>query len=113
MRPLIYSVNISRKMDEPFGFALRGSQIGTIQKNSPAHKIGLIRVGDTLLKINNITISELINDNVVSLVKDSGPLINLKLSRDYGKKFTKTTVNGLLTKFEDEPQYNTVSKCSL
>ena len=84
-----YSVTLSRKMDEPFGFALRGTQIGMIHENSSADKIGILKVGDVLLRINNKTISNLSNSDIVSRVKGSGLSINLTLQRS-GKEYSVT-----------------------
>ena len=78
---LMYSVTLSRQMDEPFGFALRGTNIGLIHENSPADKIGSLKVGDDLLSINNKTVSGLSNRDIVSRVNDSGQSINLTLRR--------------------------------
>ena len=85
----VYSVTLSRKMDEPFGFRLRGKQIGMIHENSPADKIHTLKVGDTLLSINNKTISDLSNEDIISRVKGSGHSINLTLKRS-GKVYSVT-----------------------
>ncbi|UYV73810.1 MAGI3 [Cordylochernes scorpioides] len=77
-RPSSYDVNVLRREDEGFGFVIissvnrAGSTIGRIIENSPADRCGQLRIGDKILAVNGMPITQMQHGEIVNLIKDSG-----------------------------------------
>jgi atrophin-1 interacting protein 3 (BAI1-associated protein 1) len=76
--PNTYDVVINRQEHEGFGFVIisssnqtTGSTIGKIIPNSPSDNCQL-KVGDRIIRVNDIDISTLAHGDVVKIIKDSG-----------------------------------------
>ena len=75
-----YSVTLTRAADGKFGFRNRGNIITGIKRGHPADKSGLIRVGDEIIKIYEIEISNETSTKAVSdMIENSGNQVSLVL----------------------------------
>ena len=54
-------------------------KVGRIIEGSPAHRCGQINVGDHVLAINGVDIDNLHHGDIVSLIKDSGFTITIRV----------------------------------
>ena len=62
------------------GFGIQAPhKIGRIIDGSPADRCGQLRVGDRILAINNVDITQLHHGQIVNLIKDSGFAINIRV----------------------------------
>lgn len=84
--PNTYDVVISRQEHEGFGFVIisssnqtTGSTIGKIIPNSPADN-NQLKIGDRIIRVNDIDISSLSHGDVVKIIKDSGLTVQLTVS---------------------------------
>lgn len=65
--------------------------IGRIIEGSPAFRDGQIHVGDHVLAVNNIDITNLSHGDIVNMIKDSGSTVTLTIGPPNGKfKITNT-----------------------
>ena len=67
---------------EPFGFAFKlpgGKYIGKISKGSPADKLGILKVGDELISIDNEKVSQY--KDIVKRITAADRFIHLTLQR--------------------------------
>ncbi|XP_044741559.1 membrane-associated guanylate kinase, WW and PDZ domain-containing protein 1 isoform X2 [Chrysoperla carnea] len=73
-----YNVVVTRSENEGFGFVIissankAGSTIGRLIEGSPAERCGLLQVGDCIVAVNHIPITNLCHGDIVNLIKDSG-----------------------------------------
>lgn len=81
--PNTYDVIINRQEHEGFGFVIisssnqmTGSTIGKIIPNSPADN-NQLKIGDRIIRVNDIDISNLSHGDVVKIIKDSGLTVQL------------------------------------
>lgn len=84
--PNTYDVIINRQEHEGFGFVIisssnqmTGSTIGKIIPNSPADN-NQLKIGDRIIRVNDIDISNLSHGDVVKIIKDSGLTVQLTVS---------------------------------
>lgn len=84
--PNTYDVVINRQEHEGFGFVIisssnqqTGSTIGKIIPASPADN-NQLKVGDRIIRVNDIDISNLSHGDVVKIIKDSGLTVQLTVS---------------------------------
>lgn len=84
--PNTYDVVINRQEHEGFGFVIissssqqTGSTIGKIIPGSPADN-NQLKVGDRIIRVNDIDISNLTHGDVVKIIKDSGLTVQLTVS---------------------------------
>lgn len=84
--PNTYDVIINRQEHEGFGFVIissstqmAGSTIGKIIPNSPADN-NQLKIGDRIIRVNDIDISHLSHGDVVKIIKDSGLTVQLTVS---------------------------------
>lgn len=84
--PNTYDVIINRQDHEGFGFVIisssnqmTGSTIGKIIPNSPADN-NQLKIGDRIIRVNDIDISNLSHGDVVKIIKDSGLSVQLTVS---------------------------------
>ena len=84
--PNTYDVIINRQEHEGFGFVIissstqmAGSTIGKIIPNSPADN-NQLKIGDRIIRVNDIDISNLSHGEVVKIIKDSGLTVQLTVS---------------------------------
>lgn len=84
--PNTYDVIINRQEHEGFGFVIisssnqmTGSTIGKIIPNSPADN-NQLKIGDRIIRVNDIDISSLSHGDVVKIIKDSGLTVQLTVS---------------------------------
>lgn len=84
--PNTYDVIINRQEHEGFGFVIisssnqmTGSTIGKIIPNSPADN-NQLKIGDRIIRVNDIDISNLSHGDVVKIIKDSGLSVQLTVS---------------------------------
>lgn len=84
--PNTYDVIINRQEHEGFGFVIisssnqmTGSTIGKIIPNSPADN-NRLNIGDRIIRVNDIDISNLSHGDVVKIIKDSGLTVQLTVS---------------------------------
>jgi atrophin-1 interacting protein 3 (BAI1-associated protein 1) len=106
--PNTYDVIINRQEHEGFGFVIisssnqtTGSTIGKIIPNSPADN-NQLKIGDRIIRVNDIDISNLSHGDVVKIIKDSGLTVQLTVSNSISNpdpsQFIETpftpTING-------------------
>lgn len=119
--PNTYDVIINRQEHEGFGFVIisppppptmsssnhtTGSTIGKIIPNSPADN-NQLKIGDRIIRVNDIDISSLSHGDVVKIIKDSGLTVQLTVSNQISNpdpsQFIETpftpTVKGALNSF--------------
>ncbi|CAL8105229.1 unnamed protein product [Orchesella dallaii] len=78
-------VALRRQPSEGFGFVIissaskAGATIGRIVEGSPADRCGELHVGDRILAVNQLDISQLHHSQVVQLIKDSGLVLTLSV----------------------------------
>ena len=112
--PNTYDVIINRQEHEGFGFVIisssnqtTGSTIGKIIPHSPADNCQL-KVGDRIIRVNDIDISTLAHGDVVKIIKDSGLAVQLTVSNSVMNPdpsqfielpFSPTNTNGGLNAF--------------
>lgn len=84
--PNTYDVIINRQEHEGFGFVIisssnqmTGSTIGKIIPNSPADN-NQLKIGDRIIRVNDIDIANLSHGDVVKIIKDSGLTVQLTVS---------------------------------
>src|SRR5579872_209328 len=53
--------------------------IGRVVEGSPADRIGVLRVGDRILSINDVDITSLSHEEIVQIVKHSGTTLTLTI----------------------------------
>lgn len=53
--------------------------LGKLISGSPAEKCGELKIGDRILAVNNINITNLTHGDVVNLIKDSGLQVKLTI----------------------------------
>ncbi|XP_039307362.1 membrane-associated guanylate kinase, WW and PDZ domain-containing protein 1 isoform X4 [Solenopsis invicta] len=80
-----YDVTVTRMESEGFGFVIissvnkAGSTIGRIIEGSPAERCGRLNVGDHILAVNHIDITNVCHKDIVNLIKDSGYSVTLTI----------------------------------
>ncbi|XP_063696642.1 membrane-associated guanylate kinase, WW and PDZ domain-containing protein 1 isoform X2 [Culicoides brevitarsis] len=81
-----YDVFITRHENEGFGFVIIsssshtcGSVIGKLIFGSPAEKSGEVKVGDLIVAVNGINITNMSHGDVVNLIKESGLQVQLTI----------------------------------
>ncbi|XP_014234023.1 membrane-associated guanylate kinase, WW and PDZ domain-containing protein 1-like isoform X3 [Trichogramma pretiosum] len=80
-----YDVTVTREENEGFGFVLissvnkAGSTIGRIIESSPAERCGRLNVGDHILAVNRVDITNACHKDIVNLIKDSGYSVTLTI----------------------------------
>ncbi|KAK0168402.1 hypothetical protein PV327_002205 [Microctonus hyperodae] len=80
-----YDVTVTRMENEGFGFVIissvnkAGSTIGRIIEGSPAERCGRLEVGDHILAVNHVDITNLCHKDIVNLIKDSGYSVTLTI----------------------------------
>ncbi|XP_034948712.1 membrane-associated guanylate kinase, WW and PDZ domain-containing protein 1 [Chelonus insularis] len=80
-----YDVTVTRMESEGFGFVIissvnkAGSTIGRIIEGSPAERCGRLEVGDHILAVNHVDITNLCHKDIVNLIKDSGYSVTLTI----------------------------------
>ncbi|XP_018407261.1 PREDICTED: membrane-associated guanylate kinase, WW and PDZ domain-containing protein 1-like isoform X2 [Cyphomyrmex costatus] len=80
-----YDVTVTRMENEGFGFVIissvnkAGSTIGRIIEGSPAERCGRLNVGDHILAVNHIDITNVCHKDIVNLIKDSGYSVTLTI----------------------------------
>lgn len=78
-------ITLRRQPSEGFGFVIissaskAGATIGKIVAGSPADRCGDLHVGDRILAVNQLDISQLHHSQVVQLIKDSGLVLTLSV----------------------------------
>lgn len=78
-------VTLRRQPSEGFGFVIissaskAGATIGKIVEASPADRCGELSVGDRILAVNQLDISQLHHTQVVQLIKESGFMLTLSV----------------------------------
>lgn len=60
-------------------------------ENSPADRCGKLSVGDRILAVNGINITQMNHVDIVKLIKESGNSITLTIGPPIGKIFIKMT----------------------
>ncbi|KAG8191530.1 hypothetical protein JTE90_019594 [Oedothorax gibbosus] len=99
-----YEVTVTRNANEGFGFVIissvssSGSTIGRIIEGSPAERCGQLHVGDTILAVNGISISNLPHGEIVNLIKDCGYSATLTIGNKYDDE---SSIASLSQKEED------------
>lgn len=80
-----YDITVSRMENEGFGFVIisslnkAGSTIGRIIEGSPAERCGQLNVGDHILAVNHVDITNVCHKDIVNLIKDSGYSVTLTI----------------------------------
>ncbi|XP_066588814.1 membrane-associated guanylate kinase, WW and PDZ domain-containing protein 1-like isoform X2 [Prorops nasuta] len=80
-----YDITVTRMENEGFGFVIissvnkAGSTIGRIIEGSPAERCGRINVGDHILAVNHVDITNVCHKDIVNLIKDSGYSVTLTI----------------------------------
>ncbi|XP_033213644.1 membrane-associated guanylate kinase, WW and PDZ domain-containing protein 1-like isoform X2 [Belonocnema kinseyi] len=80
-----YDVAVTRMENEGFGFVIissvnkAGSTIGRIIEGSPAERCGKLNVGDHILAVNHVDITNVCHKDIVNLIKDSGYSVTLTI----------------------------------
>ncbi|XP_015190615.1 PREDICTED: membrane-associated guanylate kinase, WW and PDZ domain-containing protein 1-like isoform X2 [Polistes dominula] len=80
-----YDVTVTRMENEGFGFVIissvnkAGSTIGRIIEGSPAERCGRLNVGDHILAVNHVDITNVCHKDIVNLIKDSGYSVTLTI----------------------------------
>lgn len=80
-----YDVSVTRMESEGFGFVIissvnkAGSTIGRIIEGSPAERCARLNVGDHILAVNHVDITNLCHKDIVNLIKDSGYSVTLTI----------------------------------
>lgn len=80
-----YDITVSRMENEGFGFVIisslnkAGSTIGRIIGGSPAERCGQLNVGDHILAVNHVDITNVCHKDIVNLIKDSGYSVTLTI----------------------------------
>ncbi|KAG7199732.1 hypothetical protein KM043_000407 [Ampulex compressa] len=80
-----YDVAVTRMENEGFGFVIissvnkAGSTIGRIIEGSPAERCGRLNVGDHILAVNHVDITNVCHKDIVNLIKDSGYSVTLTI----------------------------------
>ncbi|XP_011299823.1 membrane-associated guanylate kinase, WW and PDZ domain-containing protein 1 isoform X2 [Fopius arisanus] len=80
-----YDITVTRMENEGFGFVIissvnkAGSTIGRIIEGSPAERCGRLNVGDHILAVNHVDITNVCHKDIVNLIKDSGYSVTLTI----------------------------------
>ncbi|XP_053683505.1 membrane-associated guanylate kinase, WW and PDZ domain-containing protein 1 [Sabethes cyaneus] len=81
-----YNVLVTRNENEGFGFVIissagqyHGSSIGDLIPGSPAERCGELKIGDRIVAVNSIDISDMNHGDVVNLIKESGLQVQLTI----------------------------------
>ncbi|XP_023246583.1 membrane-associated guanylate kinase, WW and PDZ domain-containing protein 1 isoform X1 [Copidosoma floridanum] len=80
-----YEVTVTRMENEGFGFVIissvnkAGSTIGRIIEGSPAERCARLNVGDHILAVNHVDITNACHKDIVNLIKDSGYSVTLTI----------------------------------
>ncbi|ESP04595.1 hypothetical protein LOTGIDRAFT_136041 [Lottia gigantea] len=80
-----YDVTVTRRENEGFGFVIissvtkSGSTIGEFIENSPAERCSRLHVGDRILAVNGVNISQIHHEDIVNLIKESGYSVTLTI----------------------------------
>ncbi|XP_044007096.1 membrane-associated guanylate kinase, WW and PDZ domain-containing protein 2-like isoform X3 [Aphidius gifuensis] len=80
-----YDVTVTRMENEGFGFVIissvnkAGSTIGRIIEGSPAERCARLNVGDHILAVNHVDITNVCHKDIVNLIKDSGYSVTLTI----------------------------------
>ncbi|XP_043465023.1 membrane-associated guanylate kinase, WW and PDZ domain-containing protein 1-like isoform X2 [Leptopilina heterotoma] len=80
-----YDVTVNRMENEGFGFVIissvnkAGSTIGRIIEGSPAERCGRLNIGDHILAVNHVDITNVCHKDIVNLIKDSGYSVTLTI----------------------------------
>ncbi|XP_063994926.1 membrane-associated guanylate kinase, WW and PDZ domain-containing protein 1-like isoform X2 [Diachasmimorpha longicaudata] len=80
-----YDITVSRMENEGFGFVIissvnkAGSTIGRIIEGSPAERCARLNVGDHILAVNHVDITNVCHKDIVNLIKDSGYSVTLTI----------------------------------
>ena len=76
-----YSLTLTRKADDSatFGFHFDGTKVGMITKNSPAGRIGMVQLGDEILKVNDAKIASI--RDIFDILEKSPLSIDITLRR--------------------------------
>ncbi|PIK34806.1 putative membrane-associated guanylate kinase, WW and PDZ domain-containing protein 1 isoform X1 [Apostichopus japonicus] len=83
-------VVLTRHESEGFGFVVlsshmkSGTTIGRITKGSPADRNGWLKVGDHIIAINGIDITNMPHKDIVNLIKDTGLTVSLTVGAREG-----------------------------
>ncbi|XP_071817085.1 membrane-associated guanylate kinase, WW and PDZ domain-containing protein 3-like isoform X5 [Apostichopus japonicus] len=87
---LATEVVLTRHESEGFGFVVlsshmkSGTTIGRITKGSPADRNGWLKVGDHIIAINGIDITNMPHKDIVNLIKDTGLTVSLTVGAREG-----------------------------
>ncbi len=60
---------------------------GKIVENSPAERCGRLKIGDRILAVNNIDITQMLHVDIVKLIKESGNSITLSIGPPIGNYY--------------------------
>ncbi|RNA37967.1 Membrane-associated guanylate WW and PDZ domain-containing 2 [Brachionus plicatilis] len=80
-----FTITLFRNGNEGFGFVIistmnkNGPSIGKIVENSPAERCKRLNVGDKILAVNGINITQMSHIDIVKLIKESGNSITLTI----------------------------------
>ncbi|CAF0715662.1 unnamed protein product [Brachionus calyciflorus] len=80
-----FTITLFRNGNEGFGFVIistlnkNGPSIGKIVENSPAERCKRLNVGDRILAVNGINITQMNHIDIVKLIKESGNSITLTI----------------------------------
>lgn len=94
-----YDVTVTRMENEGFGFVIissinkAGSTIGRIIEGSPAERCGRLHVGDHILAVNNVDITNLCHKDIVNLIKDSGYSVTLTIGYPFDDCCSNTSLS--------------------
>lgn len=109
--PNTYDVVINRQEHEGFGFVIissssqqTGSTIGKIIPASPADN-NQLKVGDRIIRVNDIDISNLTHGDVVKIIKDSGLTVQLTVSNTIQNPDPSFFIDGVPAGFNGEGTY--------
>jgi atrophin-1 interacting protein 3 (BAI1-associated protein 1) len=84
-----YTITLFRSGNEGFGFVIistlnkSGPSIGKIVENSPAERCKRLNIGDRIIAVNNINITQMNHIEIVKLIKESGNSIMLTIGQPY------------------------------
>ena len=94
-----YDVTVSRRENEGFGFVITSSvsragfSIGRIIAGSPAERSGTLHVGDRILAVNHIDVTEMHHGDIVNLIKDSGYSVVMTVGQPIGRFYHSNLTN--------------------
>ncbi|XP_068449480.1 membrane-associated guanylate kinase, WW and PDZ domain-containing protein 1b isoform X3 [Clinocottus analis] len=82
-----YDVEIRRGENEGFGFVIvssvsrpeTGTTFGRIIEGSPADRCGKLKVGDRILAVNGVSITNKSHSDIVNLIKEAGNTVTLRI----------------------------------